>query len=60
MGDMGTDRLGPAAAVPDRLGSPGRREDGKQARRQPPVPDPKDVEGAEDLEVPTHEIDSLA
>jgi len=60
MSEIGTDRLQPAAPVPDRLGSPGRREDGPRARRQPPPPAPKDTEPAGDLEGPAHEVDSLA
>ena len=61
MSEMGTDRLEPAAAVPDRLGSPGQREDERRrARRPTPPPAPENPEPAADLEGPPHEVDSLA
>jgi hypothetical protein len=63
MSDMGTDRLEPASPVLDRLGTPGRREDGPRQRRQPPPP-PQEPEPPADLEGPVHEpahqVDSLA
>jgi len=60
MNDMAMDPLQPAAPVLDRLGSPGRGEDGLRERRQPPSSLAQTPEPAADMEVATHEVDSLA
>ena len=60
MNDMAMDPLQPAAPVLDRLGSPGRGEDGPWERRQPPSPLARTPEPAADWEAAAHEADSLA
>jgi len=57
MGDMQSDRLGAAARVLEPQAQEPRDQPGSR-RRPPPVRKPPQSE--DDLEAPTHQVDSLA
>ena len=60
MSEIGSERLEPAAPVPDRLGDRPQRQPGPRPRRQPLSQSPDSAEPVAASEALPHQVDSLA